>query len=64
MKVAFCLVGIVGSVQGKYGLDGTANSTKGTPVDFRIGHHFHKKHIFQKILLNDYQTYFDPSLNN
>lgn len=46
MKVAFCLVGIVGSVQGKYGLDGTANSTKGSPVDFRIGHHFHKKHIF------------------
>ena len=46
MRVAFCLVGIVGSVQGKYGLDGTTNSTKGLPVDFRIGHHFHKKHIF------------------
>ena len=44
MRVAFCLVGIVGSVQGKYGLDGTTNSTKGLPVDFRIGHHFHKKH--------------------
>ena len=46
MRIAFCLVGIVGSVQGKYGLDGTTNSTKGLPVDFRIGHHFHKKHIF------------------
>ncbi len=36
MRIAFCLVGIVGSVQGKYGLDGTTNSTKGLPVDFRI----------------------------
>ena len=33
MRIAFCLVGIVGSVQGKYGLDGTTNNTKGLPVD-------------------------------
>ena len=45
MKIAFFLVGIDGSVEGKYSLDGTKNSTKGLPVDFRIGHHFHKKHM-------------------
>ena len=36
MKIALCLFGIVGNMD-KHGL--------GVPVDFRIGHHFHKKHI-------------------
>ena len=37
-KVALCLMGIVGAVEHPNG--------KGQPVDYRIGHHFHKKHIF------------------
>lgn len=39
MKIAFCLVGIVGAVEHPNG--------KGNPVDYRIGHHFHNKHIFE-----------------
>jgi len=38
MKIAFCIPGIVGSLQGKYGI--------GQTIDPRIGHYFHKKHIF------------------
>jgi len=38
MKIAFCLVGIVGAAEHPNGV--------GSPVDYRIGHHFHKKHIF------------------
>ena len=39
MKIAFCLVGIVGAVENKHG--------QGQPIDYRIGHHFHNKHIFE-----------------
>ena len=39
MKIAFCLVGVVGAMEAKHG--------QGTPVDYRIGHHFHNKHIFE-----------------
>jgi len=39
MKIAFCLVGIVGAVEHPSGV--------GNPVDYRIGNHFHKKHIFE-----------------
>ena len=38
MRIAFCLIGIVGAVEGKHGT--------GRPIDYRIGHHFHDKHIF------------------
>jgi len=40
MKVALCLMGIVGSATDKYGL--------GQDIDYRIGHHFIKKHILDK----------------
>ena len=39
MKIAFCLIGIIGAVEGKHG--------QGNPIDYRIGHHFHNKHIFE-----------------
>jgi hypothetical protein len=38
MKIAFCLMGIVGADY-KHG--------QGQAVDYRIGHHFHNKHIFE-----------------
>ena len=40
MKVALCLMGIVGAVSEKYGI--------GQDIDYRIGHHFIKKHILDK----------------
>ncbi len=40
MKIAFCLYGLVGSATQKYGV--------GRDVDYRIGHHFNKKHIFDQ----------------
>jgi hypothetical protein len=39
MKIALCLMGIVGSTDGKYGV--------GRSIDPRIGHWLHDKHIFK-----------------
>ena len=58
MKVAFCLIGIVGAVEGKYGT--------GCPIDYRIGHYFHKKHIFDNnnvdVFIHSWSTDFEKGL--
>ena len=41
MRIALCLSGIVGKLYTNKG-----NYKWENDVDFRIGHHFHKKHIF------------------
>ena len=41
MKIALCLSGIVGKLY-----TNKAGYQWETDVDFRIGHHFYKKHIF------------------
>ena len=58
MRVAFCLVGIVGSSNFGMGL--------GKPIDFRLGHHFHKKHIFDNndvdVFIHSWSTEFEKEL--
>jgi hypothetical protein len=60
MKVALCLMGIVGSATDKYGL--------GKSVDYRIGHHFIKKHILDKndvdVFIHSWSTEFKEGLVN
>ena len=38
MRIALCLYGIIGAVEGKYG--------QGSPIDPRIGYEMHDRHIF------------------
>ena len=58
MKVALCLMGIVGAVEEKYGL--------GQSIDYRIGHHFIKKHILDKndvdVFIHSWSTEFKDEL--
>lgn len=61
MKIAFCLVGIVGAANHKNGI--------GVPVDYRIGHHFHQKHIFNPnnehdidVFIHSWSTEFETPL--
>jgi|ETNmetMinimDraft_9_1059917.scaffolds.fasta_scaffold51039_1 hypothetical protein len=58
MKVALCLMGIVGSATDKYGL--------GQDIDYRIGHHFIKKHILDKndvdVFIHSWSTEFKDKL--
>ena len=44
MRVALCLSGVVGKLY--TGRHGWPNTDENFNVDFRIGHHFYKKHIF------------------
>lgn len=57
-KVALCLMGIVGAVEHPNG--------KGQPVDYRIGYHFHKKHIFDHnnvdVFIHSWSTDFEEEL--
>tara|TARA_R110000796_G_scaffold168310_1_gene285218 strand:+ start:517 stop:1275 length:759 start_codon:yes stop_codon:yes gene_type:complete len=61
MKIAFCLYGIVGAVDGKHG--------KGRDIDPRIGHMLHDKYIFQPnkkhdidIFMHSWSTQFEELL--
>jgi|TARA_B100001971_G_C18196776_1_gene541974 hypothetical protein len=58
MKIALCLFGIVGSATDKYGI--------GSAIDYRIGHHFIKKHILDKndvdIFIHSWSTDFKGEL--
>jgi hypothetical protein len=60
MKVALCLMGIVGSATDKYGI--------GQSIDYRIGHHFIKKHILDKndvdIFMHSWSIEFKEGLLN
>ena len=54
MKVALCLMGVVGSAEFKYGA--------GKPIDPRIGHYFYKKHLLNHnntdIFIHSWSTEF------
>ena len=60
MRVAFCLVGIVGSSNFGMGL--------GKPIDFRLGHHFHKKHILDNndvdVFIHSWSTQYKYGIIN
>ena len=55
MKIALCLMGVVGAAENKYGV--------GHPIDPRIGHYFYKKHIFDcndvDVFIHSWSTDFE-----
>ena len=60
LKIAFCLIGVVGSCERKYGV--------GLPIDYRIGYHFNKKHIFDNndvdVFIHSWSVEFEKELIN